>query len=128
MDSQSASQISVSQKSKPQKPRRSWSPTEELVLVCALKDIVNAGMKCDNGFQSGYLSALEKAMTNRFPGTDLKGDPHIQSKIHVWKKNYSCLNTMLSRSGFGWNCSTNTLDVRDDQVWNEYVKVCVRCS
>lgn len=110
MDSQSASasQRSVSQGGRTQK-RRTWTSDEEHVLVCALKDIVLAGMKCDNGFQSGYLSALEKTMASHFPGTDLKGDPHIQSKIHVWKKNYSCLNTMLSRSGFGWNSSTNRL-------------------
>lgn len=119
------SQRSESGRSKPQKNRRTWTTLEEQCLVNALKDICRAGMKCDNGFRSGYLQALEKALAHQFPGTDLRGDPHIVSKIHVWKKNYSCLNTMLSRFGFGWNDSTNSIDVCDDQVWKEYVKVCV---
>lgn len=117
------SQMSESQKGKSGKSRRTWTTPEELCLLNALKDIVQLGMKCDNGFRSGYLGALEKAMAHRFPGTDLKGDPHIQSKIHVWRKTYGTLNTLLSRSGIGWNDSTNTIDVGDDQVWQAYILV-----
>lgn len=47
------------------------------------KIFVHAGVKCDNEFRSDYLSALEKAMTNHFPGTDFKGDQHIQYKIYA---------------------------------------------
>lgn len=68
---------------------------------------------------------LKKAMAQRFPGTDLKEDPHIQSKIHVWKKSYGTLSTLLSRSGIGWNDVTNTIDVSDDQVWKTYIEVSV---
>ncbi|KAL8549185.1 hypothetical protein ACS0TY_008149 [Phlomoides rotata] len=32
------------------------------------------------------LELVENVLSVKFPGTDLKGDPHINSKIHVWKK------------------------------------------
>ncbi|KAI3454924.1 hypothetical protein Pfo_011587 [Paulownia fortunei] len=72
--------------------RRSWTVKEEQVLVFALKDLV------------------------------LRVDPLINSKIHVWKKNYGSLSIMLSRSGFGWNDVAHTLDVQVDEVWDNYVK------
>ncbi|KAK6150734.1 hypothetical protein DH2020_015666 [Rehmannia glutinosa] len=56
-------------------------------------------------------------------GTDLKGIPHINSKIHVWKKDYGSLVTMLSRRGIGWNVTTNMIEARDDAWKFEYVKV-----
>lgn len=56
------SQMSESKKTKSGKGRRTWTTLEEVCLLNALKDIVQLGMKCDNGFRSGYLGALEKAM------------------------------------------------------------------
>lgn len=56
-------------------------------MVDALNDLVHDGWKCDNGFRSGFLANLKKSTAHRFPGTGLKGEPHIQSKIHVGKKN-----------------------------------------
>lgn len=114
---------SVQGKSRTTATRRTWIIYEEQCLLEGLKDIVKRGLKCDNGFKPGYLAALEQIMVNRFPGTDLKGDPDIYSKIHVWKKNYGSLSSMLARSGFGWNDSTNMLDICDDQVWEDYIKV-----
>ncbi|XP_012835755.1 PREDICTED: uncharacterized protein LOC105956449 [Erythranthe guttata] len=61
-------------------------------------------------------------MALKFPGTDIKADPMILSKLHVWKKQYGSLSQMLSTSGFCSNESANTIDVIDDQVWNDYVK------
>lgn len=123
MDNVSSSQKSVSGKSKSQNTRRTWSPQEEFQLIVGLKDVVSAGWKSENGFKTGYLAVLEKHMSNVFPGTTIKADPHIHSKIHVWKKQYASLSTMLTRSGFGWNDSVNMLDVSSDQVWNDYIKV-----
>lgn len=74
--------------------RRSWTTNEEKCLMDALNDIVVKGMKADNGFKSGYLNALESAMVQAFPNTDLKGDSHINSKIRVWKKQYGSLGTI----------------------------------
>ncbi|KAL8476744.1 hypothetical protein ACS0TY_029160 [Phlomoides rotata] len=62
---------------------RVWTYMEKKELVCALKELVVKGHKYDNGFKSGYLNLLENSLVSKFPGTDLKGDPHINSKIHV---------------------------------------------
>lgn len=123
MESQTMSQRSNHGKSKAGPSRRSWTTNEELCLLNALKDIVQKGLKCDNGFKAGYLHHLEEAMVSAFPNTDLKGDPHINSKIHVWKKQYGSLSTMLSRSGFGWNDMCNIIEC-SNQVWADYVNVC----
>ncbi|KAK6126651.1 hypothetical protein DH2020_039598 [Rehmannia glutinosa] len=104
------------------KGRRSWSRREEEALIASLKEVIASGWKSENGFKIGYLQALEQEMQKIIPGTDLKGIPHINSKIHVWKKDYGSLVTMLSRSGIGWNVSTNTIEAPDD-AWAEYVKV-----
>ncbi|KAL8553901.1 hypothetical protein ACS0TY_002244 [Phlomoides rotata] len=62
---------------------RVWTYMEEKELVSALKELVLKGYKCDNGFKSGYLLLLENMIARVFTGCDLKGEPHINSKIHV---------------------------------------------
>ncbi|CAA0842944.1 Unknown protein [Striga hermonthica] len=75
-----------SRPSKPDKGRRSWSRQEEEILIAALKGIVASGWKSENGFKMGFLNVLEQELVKAIPGTDLRGMPHINSKIHVWKK------------------------------------------
>ncbi|KAK6122220.1 hypothetical protein DH2020_044035 [Rehmannia glutinosa] len=57
-------------------------------------------------------------MAKALPGTDLKGIPHINSKIHEWKKDYGNLVSMLSRGGIDWNDTTKMIE-----AWADYVKV-----
>ena len=102
--------------------RRVWSPNEEVALIIGLKDAIANGWKCENGFRTCYLLFLKKHITTSFPGTDLRGDPHIHSKIHIWKKTHAFLVSMLARSGFGQNDRTNMIVV-EDAVWDNYVKV-----
>ncbi|KAL0435122.1 UNVERIFIED_CONTAM: hypothetical protein Sradi_0220100 [Sesamum radiatum] len=52
----------------------------------------------------------------------LKAEPHISFKIHAWKKTYECINDMMRRSGFGWNPTTNTIDVKDD-AFDNFAKI-----
>lgn len=124
MEIYSTSQKSVTAKSRSQPSRRTWTIEEEQQLILGLKEAVSRGWKSENGFKTGYLGVLEQHMAQYFPNADIKADPHIASKIHVWKKNYGTLATMLSRSGFGWNDTAHIIEVADDQVWAEYVKVC----
>ncbi|KAL8540983.1 hypothetical protein ACS0TY_002314 [Phlomoides rotata] len=56
-------------------------------------------------------------MRKLLPGTDLIANPHINSKIHVWKKEYGSLSDLLSKSGIGWDSMTQTIDVIDETVW-----------
>lgn len=126
MDNFSETQKSVNVRKKTPTTRRTWSTQEEEQLIVSLHELVARGMKCDNGFKTGYLTVLDSHMARQFPGTDIKSEPHIHSKLHVWKKNYSSLSTMLSCSGFGWNDKTSTIEVTCDQVWEDYVKVIIR--
>ncbi|KAL8492913.1 hypothetical protein ACS0TY_024200 [Phlomoides rotata] len=57
-------------------------------------------------------------MRRILPGTDIVTNPHINSKIHVWKKEYSTLSDLLSKSGIGWNSTTPMIDVEDEGVWD----------
>ncbi|KAK6151924.1 hypothetical protein DH2020_014559 [Rehmannia glutinosa] len=78
------------------KGRRSWSRREYEVLVAALKEVIAKVWKSKNGFKIGYLQALEHEMKKVLLGTDLKGIPHTNSKIHVWKNDYGSLVMVLS--------------------------------
>ncbi|KAL8476549.1 hypothetical protein ACS0TY_029015 [Phlomoides rotata] len=76
------------------------------------------GKKADNGFRAGFQRELEKGMRKMIPSTDILANPHINSKIHVWKKEYGALSDLLSKSGIGWDSSTHTLDIIDESVWD----------
>ncbi|KAL0414918.1 UNVERIFIED_CONTAM: hypothetical protein Sradi_1693500 [Sesamum radiatum] len=103
--------------------RRTWTLKEEEVLLNGLKMLVASGWKCDNGFHNDYLAQLEAHMSKAFPNCDLKAEPHISLKMHFWKKQYSTLVIMFSKSGLGWDESRNMIVVDDDNAWDEYVKV-----
>ncbi|KAL2252594.1 UNVERIFIED_CONTAM: hypothetical protein Sindi_0054100 [Sesamum indicum] len=100
-----------------------WTTLEEECPVAALKNLVVTGWKCDNGLRNGYLGQLETYIRKHFPQSNIKAEPHISSKLHVWKKQYSTLTTMLTRSGFGWTESRNMVKIEDDVIWDDYVKV-----
>ncbi|KAK4403144.1 hypothetical protein Sango_1055100 [Sesamum angolense] len=54
--------------------------------------------------------------------TDM-AEPHINSKIHVWKKHYGTLMGMMGKSGFGWDDSRSMITVDSQDVWDEYCKI-----
>ncbi|KAL2251363.1 UNVERIFIED_CONTAM: hypothetical protein Sindi_2258600 [Sesamum indicum] len=103
--------------------RRMWTTLEEECLVAGLRNLLVTGWKCENGFRNGYLGQLEAYIARSFPNADIKADPHITSKLHVWKKQYSTLSTLLTRSGLGWDEQRNMVTVEDDNAWNDYVKM-----
>ncbi|KAL0449385.1 UNVERIFIED_CONTAM: hypothetical protein Slati_1494900 [Sesamum latifolium] len=98
--------------------RRVWSTADEEALLECMREIVRTGWKSDIGFRMGYLGVLESLLNRSCPNSGLKVEPHISSKIHVWKKTYRCINDMMGRSGFGWNPTTNTIDAKDDAFDN----------
>ncbi|KAL8547017.1 hypothetical protein ACS0TY_006657 [Phlomoides rotata] len=103
---------------KPSRGRMSWTRVEEDALINCLTDIVNDKWKAENGFKADLLQELEKGMRKRLPGTDIVANPHINSKIHVWKKEYSALFDLLSKSGISWNSTTPMIEVEDEEVWD----------
>ncbi|KAL8476193.1 hypothetical protein ACS0TY_028739 [Phlomoides rotata] len=111
------------EKGKVTRGRRSWTKVEEDALIQCLVGIVNDGWKADKGFKAGFQRELEKGMRKLIPGTDLVANPHINSKIHVWKKEYGNLSDLLGKSGIGWNSITCTLDIVDESVWDAQKRV-----
>ncbi|XP_042007626.1 uncharacterized protein LOC121756202 [Salvia splendens] len=102
--------------------RRCWADREERYLLATLKELVSHGWKSDNGFRWGYLFKLEEAMRREFPTCGLRANPHIQSKIHTWKKNYGAVAQLLDKSGVGFNINgDNNIDC-DEYVWAEIIK------
>ncbi|KAL8508021.1 hypothetical protein ACS0TY_018545 [Phlomoides rotata] len=93
-----------------------WSKIEEDALVQCLSDIVSDGWKADSGFKAGFQRELEKDMRKLQSGTDIVVNPHINSKLHVWKNDYGALSDLLSKSGIGWNSITSTLDIIDESA------------
>ncbi|XP_057770359.1 uncharacterized protein LOC130990160 [Salvia miltiorrhiza] len=108
---------------KTDKTRRSWSTKEEEILLASLKELVVLGWKADNGFKAGYLHKLEEAMRKEFPDTDIKGMPHINSKLGAWKRNYNSLCLILDKTGVGFNSKgTFMIDCNNEQ-WEQIVVV-----
>ena len=105
--------------------RRSWSPEEETIMLETLKDLVTRGWKADNGFRNGYLGKIEESLRRRFPQTDLRVNPHIQSKMHTWKKFYGALSQVLSKSGIRFNLKGDFKIDCEDAEWQEILKVCM---
>ncbi|KAL8459014.1 hypothetical protein ACS0TY_036477 [Phlomoides rotata] len=105
-------------KGKVVRSRRLWSKVEEDKLTHCLIDIVNDGWKAENGFKAGFQRELEKNMRKMLPGTDIVANPHINSKIHVWKKEYGVLSDLLSKSGIGWNSTTSMIEVDDEEAYD----------
>ncbi|KAL8485440.1 hypothetical protein ACS0TY_027658 [Phlomoides rotata] len=97
--------------------RQSWSKIEEDVLILCLTNDVLDGWKSDNGFKAGFQHELEKSMRKIIPTTDLVDNPHINSKIHVWKKEYGVVSDLLSKSGIGWNSTTSMIEIQDEGMW-----------
>ncbi|KAL8520321.1 hypothetical protein ACS0TY_011027 [Phlomoides rotata] len=86
MDGSGSLGLGDGEKGKAARNRRSWSKIEEDALVICLIENVNNGWKRDNGFRAGFQQELEKGMRALLPDTDLLATPHINSKIHQWKK------------------------------------------
>ncbi|KAG6419001.1 hypothetical protein SASPL_121209 [Salvia splendens] len=87
-----------------------------------IAELTATGWKSDNGFRAGYQSKIEDSLRAEFPNTDLKGNPHINSKIGAWKKSYGLLRSILSRTGVGWNHhGDHKFDCSDEQ-WEQIVQ------
>ncbi|GER44505.1 transcriptional factor B3 family protein [Striga asiatica] len=104
------------------KTRRVWTRAEEGALIDALKDMVTEGWRADNGFRQGYNFEIERRLKAKFPGCDIRADPHISSKIHVWRKTYVSVALIKSNSSFGWSEVTKSFSC-DDKVWTAWLKV-----
>ncbi|KAF3433902.1 hypothetical protein FNV43_RR25005 [Rhamnella rubrinervis] len=103
--------------------RRIWSKEEEDALLNVLDDVVALGQRCDSGqFKSGTLRLIEKKLAKICPGSGLKAQPHIESKLKKWKKQYVIICDMLNKRGFEWNDVSKCVKVGSDEAWLSYVQ------
>ncbi|KAL8511872.1 hypothetical protein ACS0TY_018346 [Phlomoides rotata] len=87
-----------------------------------MKELVANGWKTENGFKPDYLLKLEAGMLKSLPGTDIRASPHITSRITIWKRFHSSLQTMLNNNfGIGLNADTGLIDCHDN-CWALIVK------
>ncbi|KAL8556637.1 hypothetical protein ACS0TY_004185 [Phlomoides rotata] len=103
-------------KGKVTRGRQTWSKMEGDALIHCFTEIVNDGWKAD--FKAGFQRELENGIHKLTPSTDIVANPYINSKIHVWKKEYETLSDFLSKSGIEWDSSTHNLDIIDELVWD----------
>ncbi|KAL8457799.1 hypothetical protein ACS0TY_035610 [Phlomoides rotata] len=71
--------------------------------------------------QSDYLNLLGTYMKQVLPNTDLKLEPHINSRITVWKKNYHSLFEILKNTGVGLDLTTKMVEATEEQ-WVAFMK------
>ncbi|KAF7120068.1 hypothetical protein RHSIM_Rhsim13G0113900 [Rhododendron simsii] len=103
--------------------RRSWNQREEDALLNAMKEMVVKGERIENSFKSGYLGKVDGMLLVALPGTSIRANPHISSKLKVWeKKNYYSIKAMRGCSGLRWNDSTHMIKVMDDKIWEDFCK------
>ncbi|KAL8515785.1 hypothetical protein ACS0TY_014468 [Phlomoides rotata] len=122
MESGNAEQVPKPLRNRTENGCRSWTVHEEQVLSEAMKKIMLEGWKTENGFKIGYLNLLSTYMKQVFPNTDLKPEPHINSRITVWKRNYHSLFEILKNTGVGLDSTTKMIEATDEQ-WDAFMKV-----
>ena len=106
--------------------RRGWTKEKEEALLNILDDVVARGQRCDTGsFKSGTMTMTERALTEMCSNSGLKINPHIESKLKKWKKQYGIVYDMLNKSGFGWNNSLKCVEVDSNDTWKSYVEVII---
>ena len=104
--------------------RRTWTKDEKEALLTILEDVVARGQHCDIGsFKSGTMTIIERSLSVMCPQSGLKVNPHIESKLRKWKKQYGVVYDMLNKSGFGWNDTLKCVEVDSDEAWRSYVQV-----
>lgn len=104
--------------------RRIWTPAEESALLDGLKKVCADGWRADNGtLRPGYLMELEHYFHERHPSSQLKGEPHVNNKVKAWKRCYSSISLLKSRSGLGFQYSDGTIIVDDPKHCDEFLRL-----
>ncbi|KAF3448002.1 hypothetical protein FNV43_RR08710 [Rhamnella rubrinervis] len=103
--------------------RHVWTREEEEALLDKLDDVVTRDQRCDTGsFKAGTMTMIERSLAQKCPELGLKINPHIESKLKKWKKQYRIVCDILSKSGFGWNDTLKCVEVDSNEAWKAYIE------
>ncbi|GAV82250.1 Myb_DNA-bind_3 domain-containing protein [Cephalotus follicularis] len=114
----------VNNDSKEPSAKRQWSSTEDAKLVESLLEIcMDPCFKNEQVFKAGFLKEVERLMAVKILGTDLRVNPHIDSRYRLLRRQYGAIYEMLgpNGSGFGWNDKEKYVDY-DQDVFDNWVK------
>ncbi|XP_058200366.1 uncharacterized protein LOC131315241 [Rhododendron vialii] len=102
--------------------RRNWrNKKEDALIKCIVNELVGDKWRADNGFKCGFFNHVEKELEKFLPRTDLKANPHIDSKVKYWKVTWAKIVDVTSLSGFGWDDVNKRIVVEKD-IWDNYEK------
>ncbi|KAG5552369.1 hypothetical protein RHGRI_010442 [Rhododendron griersonianum] len=87
-----------------------------------MMECISDKYRAHNGFKPGFFNEVEKELKKRLHGMTFKEQPNIESKVKNWKEKYGVILDITRLSGFGWNYTTNSIIVDDENVWKEYEK------
>ncbi|KAK2973850.1 hypothetical protein RJ640_003258 [Escallonia rubra] len=89
-----------------------WTTIEEQTFLDIMEDCVKEGRKLEIGFKPGTFLRIEKQMEEKLSGCNLLATPHIESKYKGLKRMYYVVTDMLGSSGFGWNETLHSVEVK----------------
>ncbi|KAI8559893.1 hypothetical protein RHMOL_Rhmol04G0211300 [Rhododendron molle] len=102
--------------------RRNWrSKKEDALIKCIVNELVGDKWGAENGFKCGFFNHVEKELEKFLPRTDLKANPHIDSKVKYWKVMWAKIVDITGLSGFEWDDVNKRIVVEKD-IWDEYEK------
>lgn len=106
------------------KNKRTWRKEEQDFLLDALVEMsVDPCWKGEGGFKNGFMSHLERLLSEKFPNCGLKAIPNVESKIKWFKDKHTVINEMLFRaSGFKWDDEKKMVTC-ERQCYEEFCKV-----
>ncbi|WOK98293.1 hypothetical protein Cni_G07003 [Canna indica] len=59
---------------------------------------------------------MEKTLMEKCPNSGLKANPHLDSKMRKWKKDYGIIYDMMNTSGFAWNDEKKCIEFDSDEI------------
>ena len=98
-----------------------WNLDMERALADTLRDERSLGHKGDNGWKGVAYTTAANILSAQF-GIQITAD-NIKNRVKSWKKYYGVVSDILSQSGFSWDSSAQMINVDENSVSEEYVKV-----
>ncbi|KAF9602450.1 hypothetical protein IFM89_028001 [Coptis chinensis] len=98
-----------------------WTAPMDRYFVKLMVDQVHDGQYLDGQFSKHAWRQMEEKFKAKFgPSFTTR---LLKNHYRALKKNYNCIKTLLSESGFGWDNEREMVYADHDHVWDDYIKV-----